>query len=899
MHNDSEDYLEHYGTPRHSGRYPWGSGGWGANDDKAYIPRDNASIMDFLKKLRSQGLTETQIAQGFGMTTTELRAAKSNARAAVIADQIRLAESLRAKGLSTTAIAERMGIPEPTVRNRLKPGESMKADKVQQLANLLRKEVDARSMIMVGEGVDTHLGVSRERLRTAIAILEAEGYNLHSGIKVEQLGAPGNFTTLKVLTKPEIGWGDAAKNKFDIQNINEQLSETGKGSFGIFKPISIDKSRLDVVYGPEGGAERDGLMYIRPGAQDLSMGGVNYAQVRIQVGDGHYLKGMAVYSDKLPAGVDIQFHTNKNRTANKLDALKKIEPDPDNPFGSTIRKQLVRLDSDGKEQNMSAVNFVNWEGEWGNWSKTLASQVLGKQDLKVAREQLKMAREAKENQFDTIMSMTNPVVKQKLLQELADSSDSAAVHLKAAALPRQAWHTILPIRSLKDNEVYAPNFDNGDEVVLIRYPHGGTFEIPKLVVNNKNREAQSIIKSDAPDAVGINAKVAERLSGADFDGDTVLVIPNKAGKIRSTAPLEGLKDFNPREQYRGYEGMKVMSSSGTQLEMGKASNLVTDMTLRGASSKDLARAVRHSMVVIDAERHKLNYKQSEIDNGIKDLRRKYQYDPATEKVGGASTLLSRAKSASYPAELKLRSHAEGGPIDKATGELVYVPTGRVSYKTGKLATPKRDAMELTKDAHTLSTGTPMERLYGDHANSMKALANKARKEMVAMESPRLSPPARQKYKAEVESLNAKLTAVQLNAPLERRAQLIGNAVVTAKRQANPGMDRATQRKISFAALEDARERTGAAKVKIKITDSEWEAIQANAIGGTKLRKLLNAADMDVVKEHATPKNKKLMTSAKTRKAEALLAAGYTRAQVADQLGVSLTTLGDSVGAVLK
>ena len=50
--------------------------------------------------------------------------------------------------------------------------------------------------------------------------------------------------------------------------------------------------------------------------------------------------------------------------------------------------------------------------------------------------------------------------------------------------------------------------------------------------------------------------------------------------------------------------------------MGKISNLITDMTLLGASEDKLARAVRHSMVVIDDEKHHLDYKQSEKDNNI-------------------------------------------------------------------------------------------------------------------------------------------------------------------------------------------------------------------------------------------------------------------------------------------
>ena len=117
--------------------------------------------------------------------------------------------------------------------------------------------------------------------------------------------------------------------------------------------------------------------------------------------------------------------------------------------------------------------------------------------------------------------------------------------MSAAALPRQGWHAILPIPSLSDKEIYAPNYNDGEQVALVRFPHGGKFEIPTLTVNNKSKEAKSVM-GQARDAVGINPKVAEILSGADFDGDTVLVIPTKESKIQTMNPLEQLKNFDPK-----------------------------------------------------------------------------------------------------------------------------------------------------------------------------------------------------------------------------------------------------------------------------------------------------------------------------------------------------------------
>lgn len=186
--------------------------------------------------------------------------------------------------------------------------------------------------------------------------------------------------------------------------------------------------------------------------------------------------------------------------------------------------QSYYTDKDGKRQ-LSLINKRAEEGDWNEWSDNLPSQFLSKQSITLIKKQLNLATTDKQAEFDEIMSLTNPTVKKALLKSFSDDCDSAAIHLQAAALPRQKYQVILPITSMKDNEVYAPNYKNGEQVALIRYPHGGTFEIPILTVNNKQADARKILGNTPADAIGINSKVADRLSGADFDGDTVMVIP--------------------------------------------------------------------------------------------------------------------------------------------------------------------------------------------------------------------------------------------------------------------------------------------------------------------------------------------------------------------------------------
>ena len=95
--------------------------------------------------------------------------------------------------------------------------------------------------------------------------------------------------------------------------------------------------------------------------------------------------------------------------------------------------------------------------------------------------------------------------------------------MKAASLPGQSVCVILPGKTLKEDECYAPGYKDGDKLALIRFPHEGKFAIPILTVNNRNRECRAMIGTDVSDALCMNPKAAERLSGADFDGDTVVL----------------------------------------------------------------------------------------------------------------------------------------------------------------------------------------------------------------------------------------------------------------------------------------------------------------------------------------------------------------------------------------
>jgi len=897
-----EKHLAHYGILRRSGRYPWGSGGSQTTRNRSFL-----DVIDMHKK---DGMSEAEIARGYGITTTELRAARSIALAEQKQTKIQTAQRLKEKGWSNVAIGQRMGLNESSVRALLSPGEKDKADALQTTANMLKDQLKEKKYIDVGKGVESQLGITQTRLNTAVAVLREEGYVTHN-IKIQQLGT-GKYTTTKVLAPPGTPKSEIERNRVDIQQIQSYSVDQGRSYLGIQTPISVNSRRIKVNYAEDGGTKADGVIYVRPGVKDLSIGSSRYAQVRIAVDGTHFIKGMAVYKDDLPDGVDLVFNTNKSNTGRKKDVMRPLEDDPDMPFGSIVRQIHG---PDGKVS--SAMNIVGSptkqgsgeEGSWDTWSKNLPSQMLSKQSPKLARQQLDLTHERRVREYDEIKSLTNPTVRKELLLRFADQTDSASVHLQAANLPRQATKVLLPIPSLKDHEIYAPSMRNGEQVVLIRFPHGGKFEIPELTVNNRNREARRTLGTTAKDAVGVNHRVAQRLSGADFDGDTVLVIPNNRRQVEHSPALEGLKSFDPMT-YKIPKDSPIphISPARKQTEMGKVSNLITDMTIHGASNDELARAVRHSMVVIDSEKHGLDFKQSEKDNGILSLKEKYQGG----KRAGAKTLISRATAETRIPERRPRPASKGGPIDPVTGKNVFEETGRtipefrtrtdpatgrkIRVETGRQI-PKREVHEqlsVIDDAHLLSSGTTMEGIYAAHSNRLKAMANSARKEAVGTKPQNYSPSARKVYASEVSSLNAKLNLAEKNAPLERHAQLLANATVSQKRQANPHMEPEDVKKVKQQALNEARIRTGAKKTKIVVTETEWQAIQAGAISTDKLQRIINNSDLDTVKRLAMPKNPPKMTSAKMRRAQSMLASGYTQQEVADHLGIGLTTLKESI-----
>lgn len=990
-----EATLAHYGTKYHSGRYPYGSG------EEPY--QHGIDFLGRYETLKKRGLSETEIAKELNILNDKgqpssgvLRLEKKWANDMRKIHLMESVRSLKQDGLGATEIGRKLGLPESTVRSLMDPAAEARTKLAKNTADFLRDQVDKKGMIDVGVNVERELNsyrdelgldsydiarelnISKERLDEALHILQKEGYEVHGG-RFEQINNPGKMTTQKVLCPPGTPH-KAIYNLEDIHTIMDYKSNDGGNSFTkIHYPVSMDSKRLKVLLkdeiGPDGerGVDKDGIIQIRRGVPDLSLGDAKYSQVRILVDNDKYLKGMAVYSDNMPDGIDVIFNSNKTSYDKALKSIKT--DDPENPFGSLIKSQNYYDDPNGKftdpltgkKQSLGLINKRADEGDWSEWSDGLPSQFLSKQANSLVKKQLNLAKANKEAEFDDICSLNNPTIKKHFLDKFAEECDAAAVDLKAAALPGQKYRVIIPINSLKDDEVYAPQYQDGTKLALIRYPHAGTFEIPIVTVNNKNKTAKNVIGIDAGDAIGITKKVADRLSGADFDGDTVMCIPTHNGKVKITSsdPLKDLIDFDPQAAYPKREGMKYMKDpvtgkDGTQLEMGVISNLITDMTLFGAPDNEMARAVKHSMVVIDAAKHNLDYKRSEVENGIAELKKKWQLhvdeDGNYIKSGGAATIVSKAKGEETVAKRQGNpkvnqkgkewydpSRPEGALIYKDNDDLYYPVkqrdkvTGLVSIRTknGKKITydpknpddrnkyepvqrvnddgtvtftnktgdieyrvdyrkQKSTKMAETDDAFSLVSPTRHinELAYADYANSMKALANKARMESIYTKEIPKDANAARIYQAEVDSLMVKLNDAQLNSVKERTAQRKANVARTEYITSNPNAKKDDIRKKGQQYLNSARGDVGSIKRSdrsIKITDREWEAIQAGAISKTQLKNILNNSDADKLRERAMPKTKSTLSEAKIAQMRAM-STSFTIAQIADKYNISPSTV---------
>lgn len=963
--NDKLDY----GTPRHSGRYPWGSG---------KNPQRSRNWLKRVDDLKKQGLSDKEICKAFNMSSGDFIAWKRVYKEQEDMKARFKVQKLHDKQWSNVAIAKELtekgyDITEGTVRKWLKEGPDYKGMPIKNISDSLKTILKDKPYLDIGEGVERQLNISAEQLYAARLMLESEGYNVYD-YKLPQATNPKQRTSMVVLCGPETTKENFKANIGKITSPDGIYFEDYGMTTKTVKPIpSINSDRIQINYAETGGSNMDGLIEIRPGVEDLALGGRHYAQVRIGVDGTHYIKGVACYGDpeKMPDGVDIVFNVSKHEGTPMLGegdntVLKPMKSDPTNPFGASFR-QWEYTDSEGNSQ-ISPINIVNDDSDWDTWKHNSSAQFLSKQPVAIAKQQLDKRYSEFEREFEEIQNITNPTLKKQLLNEFADKCESATVDLQAAAFPRQNTFAILPVLSLKDNEVYAPQYENGEDIILIRHPHEGVFQIPRLTVNNNNQEAIDRLGLAPQHAIGITPSTAAQMSGADYDGDTVIAIPVTLFKrsdgtsedipFHTEKAIKELIEFNPTETYHRLPGDKECTGQDRDglkgdkfnkgLEMGKISNLITDMTLKGAAKaedsgdgkgavagEEIIRAVKFSMTVIDAEKHNLDWKRAYYELNIPELVEKYQLKENGDS-GGASTLISmsrspirvperKEKTSTYnmtPEELERynrgekiyydtdRQHKDSKRIydtNKMTpeelelynkGKKVYRDTGKI--KDAQTEISKMEwALDYAGDANAIAAGgTIMEKTYGDHANRLRALANEARMAERTAGNMQVNKSAKIVYAEELESLNNKVLKAQMEAPKERQAQAIAYSNVQAKLEADPSLndkDNAGKlKKLRNKALENARDLVNGGvhkkRYRVTFTDREIEAIQAGAISEAKMKTLIRYADKNELKKAFLPKRSTGMTASDVSKARRLLANGANIGEVASQLGISTSTL---------
>ncbi len=83
-----------------------------------------------------------------------------------------------------------------------------------------------------------------------------------------------------------------------------------------------------------------------------------------------------------------------------------------------------------------------------------------------------------------------------------------------------------------------------------------------------------------------------------------------------------ISSFDPK-CYKVGAGQSIPEGLDRHYELGMMSNLITNMVLKNADESEMERAIRYSMVIIDAKKEKLDWKRSKTDEDIENLIKKY------------------------------------------------------------------------------------------------------------------------------------------------------------------------------------------------------------------------------------------------------------------------------------
>lgn len=94
------------------------------------------------------------------------------------------------------------------------------------------------------------------------------------------------------------------------------------------------------------------------------------------------------------------------------------------------------------------------------------------------------------------------------------------------------------------------------------------------------------------------------------------------GDVSKKTMQEDLNQFDPMVYTTDYPD--VLEGFDRERELNNIAVLIASMVIGGAENQEMERAIKHSMVIIDAKKYHLDWRQSEHDFGIMHLAIKYR-----------------------------------------------------------------------------------------------------------------------------------------------------------------------------------------------------------------------------------------------------------------------------------
>ena len=204
---------------RGSGRYPFGSG------ERAH--QHSWDTLTRINKLKAQGMSDKEIAKAMGWTmevydkktkqmTTEGNTSRYKAEKEIAVHEVAMDkydevtwyrthnDPKTGKPYTTSEIARLMGFKnESSLRSFEESSKFSSESPIFKAAEQVKANIERTGYLDVGKGTNLYLGITDDRMKTVLAVLEKEGYQVVNDVQVKQLNGGDNYTTRKILVAPD------------------------------------------------------------------------------------------------------------------------------------------------------------------------------------------------------------------------------------------------------------------------------------------------------------------------------------------------------------------------------------------------------------------------------------------------------------------------------------------------------------------------------------------------------------------------------------------------------------------------------------------------------------------------------------------------------------------------